>query len=127
MTMIKLISFGYGHGTPPAAQITLDVRHLFRDPHVSPTMRTMTGRDQEVIDSVMRQQGAADTVHNLTMQSVTLDAIDPTGDFTLAIGCVGGRHRSVVLVNEIADMLAYFPQAHVTVTHRDIDLAVIVR
>ena len=126
--MISLTSFGYGHPVaPPVAHFTLDARHLFRDPHVDPAMRQMTGLDQAVVDSVMRQPGAVTTV--LGLASLILGLAETSGDVILAIGCVGGRHRSVVLINEVAKVIRSLDAGHpmLAVTHRDIDRPVIVR
>lgn len=93
--MITITSFDKGHGPAPDAHIVVDVSTLFRDPHVDPRMRQMTGLDAEVIDSVMSQPGARNFVADLAL---ALDTIESVVDHaTLAIGCVGGRHRSVVL------------------------------
>jgi UPF0042 nucleotide-binding protein len=116
---ITITSFGYGHDAPPPAHITLDVRSFFRDPHIDPELREMTGRDQRVIDSVMKQPRAhwtalhfADILRGLASVGV---------DVHLAIGCTGGKHRAPVLANVIAGHVGVAAQ------HRDIDKPVLPR
>lgn len=122
--MITVVSFGYGHETPPAAHITVDVRDLFRDPHIDPAMRQMTGRDQAVIDSVMSRPGAENFAWGLA--SAALDLEPCGGDITVAIGCVGGRHRSVVLAERLDYALVRYG-VDSRVEHRDIDKPVLDR
>ena len=116
---MRITSFGYLHGDPPPAHITIDSRDLFRDPHIDPAMRQLTGKDQRVIDNVMTQPRAhwtalhlADILRGLASQGV---------DVHLAIGCAGGRHRSVVLADVIASHLGMVAQ------HRDLDKPVVQR
>lgn len=113
-------SFGYGHApAPEGAQLVFDVRHLFRDPHVSPCLRQLTGRHQDVIDSVMAQPGAWATCVQLA--DIVRAMHHRREPFHLAIGCVGGRHRSVVLADAVAAL------AGVAATHRDVDKPVLER
>lgn len=58
MAEVDIVTFGYGHGKGvPPADITLDLRDLFRDPHVDPELREMTGEDDAVIASVLAMPG----------------------------------------------------------------------
>lgn len=122
--MITIISFGYGHEdlAPPKAHITFDLRELFRDPHVDPAMRELTGLDDKVVTSVFRQpeflrfvSGAAELVELMS---------DQFGDVTVAFGCVGGRHRSVVAARAVHDRLRGL---ETSLTHRDVERPVIKR
>jgi len=120
--VIRLISFGYGHpeGVPEAHNV-LDLRNLLRDPHVDPELRLMTGEDRPVVLSVMRQPGANDIVDSLCRlaNAVATGLAQHGGDPVLAVGCVGGRHRSVVVVNNVEQVLlcrGWEVAAH----HRDI-------
>lgn len=123
-TSVLVISFGYLHGDPPPAHITIDVRYLFRDPHVDPAMRQKTGRDQAVIDNVMKQPGAQRFVCDLAH---TMSGLSIVGDVTVAIGCAGGRHRSVVLADQCATWLAQDGYRQATVEHRDVNQPVVER
>jgi UPF0042 nucleotide-binding protein len=122
--MLTIVSFGYGHATPPAAHFTLDVRELFRDPHMDPALRELTGRDAAVVQSVMRLPGASETVADLAGLIDTLAGIQP--DVTVAIGCVGGRHRSVALAAALGDLVRAMGM-DVVVKHLDIDKPVLPR
>jgi RNase adaptor protein for sRNA GlmZ degradation len=125
--MIRIIGYGHPDGAP-AAHLTVDLRKLFKDPHVSPEMRELTGKDPKVIQSVMRQPGAEAFLRSLI--DVVLDIRHP--DPVIAFGCVGGRHRSVVFADALGQELrAWFrltpSMGDVTVEHRDIDKPVLVR
>jgi UPF0042 nucleotide-binding protein len=120
-TQVVITSFGYLHAAGPEAHVTLDLRDLLRDPHVSPAMREMTGLDAAVRASVLRQPGA-DTLLSTTAALATtlVHQLDPHSKIAfVAVGCAGGRHRSVVVANELANTLA---AANFTVEliHRDI-------
>lgn len=126
---IEVISYGKGHPEPaPRADITFDTSDWFRDPHVSPAMRNMTGKDPEVIFSVLEDSGGkaaiAPLLHMVEMLMEHGDDVDRP--IVIAICCVGGRHRSVA----IADALARQANADgylTSVTHRDLDKPVIAR
>ena len=117
-------SFGLKHTDGPeiwaGCTIAFDLRELFKDPHVSPEMRQMTGLDQPVIDNVMAQPGArafasgiADVMYDMAYE--TSDSDDP---IVLGLACVGGRHRSVVFANEVARLLnRWDTDAHLEVDH----------
>lgn len=125
---ITAISFGYGHGEPPTADITFDARAWFRDPHVSPRMRHMTGTDAEVIVSVLEGSGGNDAIRPmLDMAAMLMGHADNVHrSVIVAVGCVGGRHRSVVLIDGFAER-ARKNGYLVTVMHRDLDKPVIKR
>lgn len=74
---VTITSFGYGHSAAPKATIVIDVRHSYRDPHVDPAMRQLTGRDAAVIDRVVAQPGAWEFVdqRDPTLFLVEADAI----------------------------------------------------
>ena len=118
-TDISVISFGYGHGAPPEAHVTINISKRLPDPHISPELRQMTGRDRAVQEKVMGTPGAHFLLGSLESLATAMHVDGQP--FTIAIGCVGGRHRSVVLANQLAYLLGC------TATHRDIDKAVIAR
>lgn len=59
---VRIESFGYLHEAPPAAHLTIDLRHHFKDPHVSPELRYMTAHDELVRTTVLNTPGVADLV-----------------------------------------------------------------
>lgn len=120
---VKIISFGYGHADPPPAHLTLDVRTHFRDPHVSPELRHLTGTDQAVIDAVMATSGVHELINAVLAAVAAFRAAPTPSPVTVAVGCVGGRHRSVVIASFIAALLP----GKVGLVHRDIGQPVIGR
>ena len=104
---VSLISFGFKHGTPLDVDTLLDVRFL-PNPHYDPDLRPLTGHDAPVRDAVL---GLEDCQTFLTKAADLLSFLVPRYDaegktyFTLGIGCTGGRHRSVAVVEELARRL----------------------
>lgn len=119
---VEIISFGYLHGEPPAAHITLDLRHHFRDPHVSPELRHMTAYDAPVRDAVLRTPGIKELL-TATQWSVDAFRMGPReGMVRVAVGCAGGRHRAATFAEVLAAKLGGVP-----VTHRDLSKPVVSR
>lgn len=125
MTNIRLISFGYGHAPAPEATLVFDVRQQFRDPHVSPLLRESTGRSPAVVSHVLGTLGVVSYIDGTVLALAALLSTSPV-TVVYAAGCVGGRHRSVVIVNELAKILRGTGWV-VEVVHRDIDKDVIRR
>ena len=99
-----VISFGYKFGLPLDADIVLDVRFL-PNPHWVDGLRDLTGLDKPVRDYVLEQEGTGDFLaRTRDLFAVLLPGYEQEGRhfLTVAIGCTGGRHRSVVLAEEIA-------------------------
>lgn len=126
MAQVEITSFGYLHDDPPAAHLTLDLRHHFRDPHVSPELRQMTANDEPVRLAVLSTPGITDLVAAIAA-AVNAFATGPSaGPITVADGCAGGRHRAPTFAQALADQLA--TDGHtVTVQHRDLHLPVVNR
>lgn len=126
MIQIVCVSFGYRHGPPPTADVTVDVREHLRDPHVDPAMRGLTGRDMRVAHRVLTTPGAADLAGRLAdvMHGLAELADRRHRYVTLAVGCAGGRHRSVALAEYVAGVLQAAGWG-VEVEHRDIGLPVL--
>ncbi|QLJ06837.1 ATPase (plasmid) [Streptomyces sp. NEAU-sy36] len=119
MATIQIISFGYGHNPAPTAHITLDLRHHFRDPHIQPSLRTLTANDRAVRRTVLNTPGIRPLLTATTRQINAYAAGPSGGTITVATGCVGGRHRSAVTANALARRLRR--RGHtVTVEHRDL-------
>ena len=121
---LSLISFGFKHGTPLDVDTLLDVRFL-PNPHYDPSLRPLTGHDAPVRDAVL---GSEDCQRFLEKTSDLLSFLIPRYDaegktyFTLGIGCTGGRHRSVAIVEELARRLGEeITGVDLFVRHRDVD------
>jgi UPF0042 nucleotide-binding protein len=116
-----VVSFGYKYGLPVDADLVVDVRFL-PNPFWIPELRNLTGRDQEVRDYVMGQSGAADFLDLYTQVLQIIGAgysRDSKRYLTLAVGCTGGKHRSVVMSQQLADRLISMG-VQARVVHRDL-------
>jgi len=124
---VSLISFGFKHGAPMDVDMLLDVRFL-PNPHYDPELRPLTGQDVPVRDTVLAH---ADTQEFLGRLRDFLAFLIPRYAeegktyFTLGIGCTGGRHRSVAIVEELARHLreegVESNEIDIFVRHRDIE------
>ena len=118
-------SFGYGHGPAPAeANMIQNVSDWFRDPHIDPVLRELTGKHPDVASKVRNTPHVLGYITGL-FHSVTA-VLKGGGHVHLAVGCVGGRHRSVVIADTIAEWIADEDWT-VEVVHRDVDKDVIRR
>lgn len=120
---LRLVSFGFKHGLPKDSDLVLDVRFL-PNPFYVESLRPKTGEDPEIQEYVMRWPVAQETF--LRFQEL-LDFLVPQyqqegkPQVILAVGCTGGRHRSVVFANLLAGH--FKNRGHmVTVEHRDLNL-----
>ena len=120
-TMVtNLVSFGFKHGTPRDADMVFDVRFL-QNPHWVPALKPYTGLDGPVRDYVLGQpEATAFLDHLLPLLDLMVPAFQREGKryLTIAIGCTGGRHRSVALAEEVAAHLRGNGDT-VQVNHRD--------
>jgi UPF0042 nucleotide-binding protein len=119
---ISLVSFGYKHGLPTDADLALDCRFL-PNPFFVEELRPKTGIDPEVAAYVLERPDAQEFLeHVLALLRFTLPRYQREGKsyLTIAIGCTGGRHRSVVLVGELRTRLAG-PGHRILVRHRDLE------
>lgn len=115
-------SFGYKFGIPHDTDMILDVRFL-PNPYFVNELRAKTGLDPEVREFVLRDQETRaylDRLYALLEFTLPLYEREGKSSLTLALGCTGGRHRSVVLVEELQKRLSdgNFP---IHIKHRDID------
>jgi RNase adapter protein RapZ len=118
---VNIVSFGYKYGLPVDADLVADCRFL-PNPHWLSELRPLTGLDQPVRDYVLSQPGAEEFLAAyLGMMRVLLPGYEREGKHfvTLAIGCTGGKHRSVTIAEQIGARLAG-SGAEVQVTHRDL-------
>lgn len=118
----SVISFGYKFGLPLDADIVLDCRFL-PNPHWVDELRPYTGLEQAVRDYVLEQEGTGEFMRRVTeLFSLLLPGYEGEGRhyLTVAIGCTGGRHRSVTLAEELGTFIEKEGYA-VKVIHRDIE------
>ncbi len=104
---VSLISFGFKHGAPLDVDMLLDVRFL-PNPHYDPRLRPLTGHDEAVRDAVLRAEDGGEFVDRacgLISFLIPRYAAEGKTYFTLGVGCTGGRHRSVAIVEELARRL----------------------
>ena len=118
---VAIVSFGYKYGLPVDADMVVDCRFL-PNPHWVPELAPLTGQDAAVKDYVLGQRGTDDFLRAyLEALEITLSGYERSGKHfvTLAVGCTGGKHRSVAISEEIAARLAATWPA-IQVTHRDL-------
>lgn len=119
--MTKIVSYGYLHGAPPQATLNIDLRQQMRDPHIDPALREMTGLDWAVVTKVL-------TTEDRGLLDALVESVIALGaDAVIALGCAGGRHRSVVLATALAMLLTYRLKRPVAVEHRDVTKPVVRR
>ncbi len=124
---MKLISFGFLHGPAPEADLTVDVRRYLYDPDTWDELLNQDGRDFEVRRFVFQSSLATDTTDWLSNIARSLSS-PRRAAVTIAIGCAGGRHRSVAIVEVVAGRLwidghdRLLPDDDdVEVVHRDVE------
>ena len=118
---ISVVSFGFKYGLPVDADFVADCRFL-PNPHWIPELAPQTGRDAPVIDYVLGQPGAADFLDAFVHAvEVALEGYGRSGRHfvLLGVGCTGGKHRSVVMADEMAARLGK-TWPGIQVTHRDL-------
>jgi RNase adapter protein RapZ len=116
---LNIVSFGYKYGLPVDADLVADCRFL-PNPHWVPELRPLSGLDASVRDYVLGQPAASEFVAAyLAVLEVSLGGFEREGKryVTLAVGCTGGKHRSVAIAEQLAARLA---GRDVTVSHRDL-------
>jgi UPF0042 nucleotide-binding protein len=120
-TEITVISFGFKYGVPLDADLVFDVRFL-PNPHFVPELKDLSGNDPPVVEYLNKSEEARDTVRrfcDLLDFLMPLYQREGKSYVTVAVGCTGGRHRSVAVANEIGKHLNRSEQ-HARVTHRDV-------
>ena len=119
---ILIQSFGFKYGIPVDCDCIIDVRFI-PNPYYVPELKSLSGKDQAVIDCVMSYP---ETVRFMDMQEQWLEFAIPLYiregkvRFTIGVGCTGGRHRSVVLAEDLANRLRD-NKLRVVIDHRDLE------
>ena len=119
---VTLESFGFKYGLPPDADVVADMRFL-PNPFWNEELRPYTGEDEAVRDFVLAQHGAREFLESYAEAMVpVLEGYQRENKrhSVIAVGCTGGKHRSVVMVAELADRLSNVPGVAVRVKHRDL-------
>jgi UPF0042 nucleotide-binding protein len=122
VTRVTLVSFGYKYGLPMDSDLVVDVRFL-PNPFWIPELREFNGRDDNVRDYVLSQDGAEEFISRyLELLRLVGAGYRREGKryLTVSVGCTGGKHRSVAISEEIGRRLAGEEGVTVNVTHRDL-------
>ena len=121
--LVHVASFGYKYGLPPAADLVFDVRFM-ENPFYIPELRDLTGSDQPVRDYVLGHPATKEFLgHVVPFLRFALPRYEAEKKARLgvAFGCTGGRHRSVVIADEVARATREFWPGEIEVEHRDVD------
>jgi len=121
-TRVTVLSFGYKYGLPMDADLVMDVRFL-PNPFWIPELREQTGLDPDVRNYVLSQEGAEeflDRYHELLKLIGAGYRREGKRYLTLAVGCTGGKHRSVAISEELSALLSTEDGMTVKVVHRDL-------
>jgi UPF0042 nucleotide-binding protein len=120
---VTITSFGHKHGPPRDADLAFDVRFL-PNPHYEADLRPLTGFDQRIVDYVGRDGRLTEfygyvvpLIEFLLPQYVA----EGKAHLMIAVGCTGGRHRSVAIAEHLASVFRDRPEYIVEVAHRDVD------
>lgn len=120
--VLTVLSFGFKLGTPAEADLVFDVRFL-KNPHFDPRLRRLTGLDPRVVRFIKRAPGTiefeAKLLDFLTFV-VPKYVAEGKAYLTIAIGCTGGQHRSVMIAQRLADEMDQIEGVNVRLRHRDI-------
>ena len=121
---LTILTFGFKYGPPHDADLIFDVRFL-PNPHYREDLRPLTGRDPAVVEHVEAGELAREYYERLlSLLDFLLPAYVAEGKthLTIAIGCTGGRHRSVTVADRVARHLAGREDIALRVVHRDVEL-----
>ncbi len=120
---VTFTSFGHKHGPPRDADLAFDVRFL-PNPHYEPDLRPLTGFDKPIVDYVGRD-GRLDEFYGYVVPLLEFllpqYVAEGKAHLMVAIGCTGGRHRSVAIAEHLAGVFSDREQYFIEVAHRDVD------
>jgi UPF0042 nucleotide-binding protein len=120
---INILSFGFKYGTPHDASLIMDVRFL-ANPYFVPELKDFDGKNQKIKNYVLNNDEARRfTKKYLDLLDYLIPLYEKEGKayLTIAVGCTGGRHRSVTIAEALFEHIKK-PGRQIIVTHRDIDL-----
>ncbi|HUA11083.1 MAG TPA: RNase adapter RapZ [Solirubrobacteraceae bacterium] len=119
---LTFMSFGFKHGPPREEDLAFDVRFL-ANPHYVPALRELTGLDDEVVEYIAadgRLEEFYGLIHALLDFLIPQYVAEGKSHMVIAVGCTGGRHRSVAVAEELAERYSGREDVDVAVQHRDI-------
>ncbi|MDQ1564802.1 MAG: RNase adapter protein RapZ, partial [Actinomycetota bacterium] len=119
---VTVVSFGFKYGLPADADLVADMRFL-PNPFWIPELKQLTGLDPEVGEYVLGAEGGSEFVKSYAEALTTVLAgyqRENKRHATIAIGCTGGKHRSVAVAEKLASLLRGLPGVAVSVKHRDL-------
>ena len=118
---VSLVSFGFKHGLPYNSELVFDVRFL-PNPHFEPDLKEKTGNDEEVGAYMLKHPETGEIlgkIHDMLEYLLPKYSREGKQYLTISVGCTGGRHRSVMVVNELRKRLEQAGQK-VNLFHRDL-------
>ncbi len=120
---IPILSFGFINALPPDANLLIDVRFL-PNPYYIPELKDLDGRDPQVQQFVLNTpeaMGFLEKYFSLIEYLIPFYENEGRPELTLAVGCTGGKHRSVVIAEEIRTYLKGLGRS-ATLSHRDMEI-----
>ncbi|HEX5853207.1 MAG TPA: RNase adapter RapZ [Solirubrobacteraceae bacterium] len=120
---VTFMSFGFKHGPPREEDLAFDVRFL-ANPHYEPELRELTGLDRPVVEYIERDgrlEQFYERLHGLLDFLLPEYVAEGKAHMVIAIGCTGGRHRSVAIAEHLAERYRDHQDLDVAVAHRDKD------
>lgn len=120
---LRVLSFGFKYGVPVDADVMLDVRFL-NNPYFIDELRPLTGLDEPVASYVMAEPDTVqflELARQLVVFGIPRYEREGKSYLTIAVGCTGGRHRSVVVAEQLGRQIAQASGLQVRVVHRDVD------
>ena len=121
--MVTVLSFGFKYGIPADADLVFDVRFL-PNPYYEDELRPLTGMDESVFNYVMDNETArifANKLEDMTEFLIPKYAQEGKTSLVIAIGCTGGKHRSVTIARELYSRIARNGEYGFRLEHRDVD------
>ncbi len=118
--LVQIMSFGHKYGTPRDVDVQFDVRHL-PNPYFVPDLRAKTGVDRDVVKYLRKQAEVNETIDrfaDLLLYLLPQYQTEGKAYLTIAIGCTGGKHRSVMVANELNRLIAK-AGFKTSISHRD--------
>jgi len=119
---VQVISFGFKYGLPAVADLVMDVRFL-KNPYFVDSLRPLSGKSEKIRSFVLNNDQTCLFLHKyFELLDILIPQYEHEGKsyLTIAIGCTGGRHRSVVIAEQLREHIASSGHS-VSLTHRDID------